>query len=79
MRAVEQIIRYLHEHGSLTRDQLTHLERLGLWQRSPEETAAESQAVEILEPEDWEVVVDRTEGRARKKGSAAGRGTAPAP
>ena len=44
MRAVEQIIRYLHEHGSLSRDQLAHLERLGLWHRSAEEVAAAAAA-----------------------------------
>src|SRR5262245_8655934 len=77
MRAVEQIIRYLHEHGSLTRDQLAHLERLGLWHRSAEEVAADPEPVEILEPEPWEIEVERTEERGRKKGKRGRSGDRP--
>jgi hypothetical protein len=69
MRAVEQIIRYLNEHGSLTREQLLHLERLGLWQGSAEELpAAEGPPVEVLRADDWEIDVERSEERAQRKG-----------
>src|SRR5262245_16750045 len=77
MRAVEQIIRYLHEHGSLTRDQLAHLERLGLWHHSAEDAAADPEPVEILDPEPWEIEVERTEERGRRKGKRGRSGDRP--
>ncbi len=76
MRAVEQIIRYLHEHGSLTREQLAHLEWLGLWQPSTEEREAEPEP-EVHWPEAWEADVERAEERGRRKGRRGRSGPRP--
>ncbi len=76
MKAVEQIIQYLHDRGALSPEQLEYLERHGLWERRKESGEEEPPQPyfptgEALEPEPWEIDL---EGRLLRERPGRGRG-----
>ncbi|HJT77104.1 MAG TPA: hypothetical protein VJ739_07850 [Gemmataceae bacterium] len=76
MKAIEQIIAYLHGRGALSPEQLQYLERHGLWERNKDASEEEPPRPyfptgEPLDPEVWEIDLEE---RLLRERPGKGRG-----